>query len=316
MKCFSLIFLFLFVFIFPSICSAANIILESVELSEYYTVKVSIQGLGSTSCKTKTCYLQGMFTSATGSPRYFGFTFGQKDWFPYIGSPEQEYIKTNFIPFDTSPEGSWSGVVRLSLDKDDPDYKGSGQYIIKVKRYTGESSSPASDEINLLTINVSDPTPTTTASPTQAPTAETAPTATIATPTSAPTIRLTATSTVTTIPTATRTITAPPTTTPTQKTTPNTVTPASNPAENQGGTVDTNSIPEEVLGSSTSSAEINLIISSDEPVASPSPTLVLKNTQKYKLASTLGIGVTVISFGVLFLRFKGLKYINAFKKVS
>ena len=132
-----------FYLLIPTSIFAAQINLELLDSKDYYTLAVSISGLERTSCKDKTCYLQGMFTLASGSPHYFGYTFGQLDWYPYVSSPQPDFIKNNFVPIDATPEGSWSGIVRLSLDKDDSDFKGSGQYLIKIKRYTGDSTSAA-----------------------------------------------------------------------------------------------------------------------------------------------------------------------------
>lgn len=234
-----------------------------------------------------------MFTSAYGSPKYFGFTFGQNDWFLYDGSPEKDFIKTNFVPFDTSPDGSWSGVLRLRPDKDDPDYKGPGEYIIKVKRYTGESTSAATDDFNQLIVNLSEPTPT--------------PTAVIESPSE--TVSATPTNTLTPSPIAIRT----PTPSLTQIKTP-TPTPIKTPTPEPKASVSptqlltpTSIMGREVLGDSTSSAEINLNILS----ATPSVTVKKDGKEQphstsyfYRNLAGFGVLLSSISAGALYLRHK------------
>ena len=295
MKYFSLIPAFLIFLIISSKVFAANISISLLEQSDYFSIGVDISGLEKTTCKDKTCYLQGMFTLATGSPKYFGYTFGQNDWFPYVGSPEKEYIKSNFIPFETGPEGSWSGVVRLSINKDDPDYKGTGKYLIKIRRYTGESTSAATDDVNQLTVDITETAPLLTPTPTILNTTTTTPTQT-------------STPTVTTIPSSapTRNITASTTISSTPKS-------ATTPSQQEDVT-NRQSNSEKILGDSTDSTqeaavEINLFSYASTPASKTSEYIPDTSTsnKRLKYLAISGAIVTLISGGSLYLRLRGAK---------
>ena len=267
----------MFLLVSPDVVFAADINLDLLDQSDYLTINVSISGLERSSCKGTTCYLQGMFTSTQGSPKYFGYTFGQSDWFVYDGSPEKEFIKSNFVPFETSLEGSWSGVIRLKPDKDDPDYKGPGEYLIKVRRYTGESTGPASDDINLLTVNLNEPTPTPAATNTPSPSPTVLPT-----PTKAPTVSITPTQVITKTPTAVNTPT-PTQPTPTQVSSP-LPTPSSGTAE-------------AVLGESTDSASYltNLDSPTPSPIIDKTSKIGSKTSGSFKGLAIAGIILSTIS---------------------
>lgn len=277
-------FLFaLFFLIFPQKVFAASINLELIDQSDYYTVKVNISGLERTTCKSKTCYLQAMFTQKNTTPRYFGFTFGQQDWFQYQSKPEPDFIKSNFIPLDAGPDGNWSGIVRASVDKDDSDYHGSGEYEIKVKRYTGESTSAATDDTTPISITISDTAydeahtvVETTQTPTPTPTSTSATTSTI-TPSSAPTSS----------------------STPTPTSVSSKIVSLSEPEDTA-----INSLLSEVLGASTTSADINLFVTEITPTptissSDPSPT-------NYKYLSLTGLLIALVSGASLYFKnFRG-----------
>lgn len=189
---------------------------QNITQNEELSISITISGL--TSCTT--CYLQAAFTSATGSPRYLGYTqHNGGNWYQYISSPSPDTIQSSFFSFQPLG-GSWTGTLKAKVDPQDSNYSGSGQYTVKVTRYTGNSSSgPTSD--NTFSVNVIDNTPSST--PTPAPTNTPAPTSTpTKTPTPAPTSKPAATSnpkpanTATPAPTAKAT----PTNTPTSTVTP------------------------------------------------------------------------------------------------
>jgi hypothetical protein len=163
----AIIFLSLLCYSQPITAHAGHISLELLEQQDYLTLQVNITGLERTTCKDKTCYLQALITHSLESPRYFGYTLGQNDWFAYISKPEPQFIRDNFPGFNANPEGSWSGMLRVALDQDSSHFKGSGTYHIRVRRYTGESSSPATDELDTLAIQYHLPeiTPTSTTAP-------------------------------------------------------------------------------------------------------------------------------------------------------
>lgn len=138
-------------------------------------VDVSLSGLTSSSCPTGSCYLQGAFTAQSGNPRYFGFTKNHLgEFYEYDGTPDTTYIKSTFFAFPF--QASWSGKLILKSNPNHPDYKGPGQYNLKVWRYTGNSSSPAGDPSNVLSVDITGPTPTFTPTPTSKSTNSPAPT--------------------------------------------------------------------------------------------------------------------------------------------
>ncbi|TRZ44714.1 hypothetical protein D4S03_11915 [bacterium] len=292
-----ILFLFLFVFLFPKSVSAANINLKLFNQSDYLTIDVNITNLGKTDCKDKTCYLQGMFTSASRPSNFFGFTFGKEDWFPYVTSPDVNFIKSNFVTFDTSPDGSWSGIIRLRPDKDDSGYKGPGDYLVKVKRYIGgENGNAATDDINQLIVNLSEPKPTPlpTANPTTAPAQITTSTPT-KTPTSTPTKTLTPTLAKTPTPTPTKT----PTQTPTQTSTP---TPTKKPTVTPTIAIPTlSSTVSGVLGESTNSASLSAEVT-DEIMATPTIENKINKPTNYKTPFFIGIFLAISSGALLYFR--------------
>jgi hypothetical protein len=159
--------------------------------NEEIIADIQVSGLTGTSCSESRCYLQGMLT-APDTTRYFGFTADNSGgWYEYIGSPEVEYIKSNFFYFEPI-EGSWSGKLKIKNNPTDLDYSGPGQYWLKVRRYSGKSTSYAG-ESNTLTVDLVSTAPTSTPTPTASPTP---------TPTANPTVKPSVTPVPTVKPTA------------------------------------------------------------------------------------------------------------------
>ena len=121
---------------------------------------------------TTNYYLQGTLRSQSSS-KYFGETQNNRgDWIDYVSSPEKEYVTSNFFVTDVK-NASWSGMVKLRFKLDDPTYVGPGPYDLKLRRFTGGSSSSAGDSNTLsvnLTVTLPTPTPSPSPSPTLAPT--------------------------------------------------------------------------------------------------------------------------------------------------
>lgn len=119
-------------------------------------------------------YLQGVMRSQASS-KYFGETQNNKgDWIDYVSSPEKEFIASNFFLTDIK-NATWSGTIKLRFKLDDPNYLGPGLYDLKLRRFTGGSTSSAG-ESNTLTINLSAALPTPTPSPSPSPTSNATPT--------------------------------------------------------------------------------------------------------------------------------------------
>lgn len=108
-------------------------------------------------------YLSGAFKKADGT-RYFGLTKISSNWVKYESS---NYL--NQYKITTDGGGNWTGVLEVKPDTADSDYKGTGDYIFKVSRYTANGSQTWSDESTIEIISTEseqDETLTNTTSPT------------------------------------------------------------------------------------------------------------------------------------------------------
>jgi len=172
----SAIFLFL-----PKKVLAAAITISSPSITnDEVTINVSVIDLSSSSCPNIKCFLQGMFTQSTSNPQYFGYTQNNfLTWYEYTGSPEQSYIQSTFFYFEPQ-QATWSGQLKVKNNPQDPDYKGPGDYFLRVRRYTGNSSSSTSETSNDLTVQLTYmlPTPIPTEEPEEDSTSESTPTPT------------------------------------------------------------------------------------------------------------------------------------------
>jgi len=211
-------------------------------------------------------YLQGTLR-AVGSSYYFGQTQNNNsNWIDYVSSPDASYITGNFFVTDIQ-DASWSGKIRLRFASDDPQYKGPGDYELKLRRFTGGSSNSAGDS-NMLIISLSEPTPT-------------------------PTPTATTTSTSTPTPTPTPTPTLAPSPTPSPKPSPKSAKPTPSPSDDPEGTV---------AGVHVDSVELALGDSSPtpSPSSSPGPTSLTLNRDRARVALFVGAGLIVLSVGGFF----------------
>ena len=200
-KLFWIIFIFILI-VFPKPAFAtisftiANPIISGEDEIE---VDTSISGLTSSSCSTSGCYLQAEIRIPDNTKDYFGFTYNNSgEYVDYFSSPSSiDEIKSKLFNF-TPVSGAWSGKLRLKNNPEDGNYLGPGQYSIKFRRFSGNSTSSTSDS-NVLAVNLSMPlptaTPTLTLTPTPVPTDTPTPTLK-PTPTSKPTSTSTPTPTL------------------------------------------------------------------------------------------------------------------------
>lgn len=153
----------LFALIIPSHVSAIDLTIKDPVISDLtITLSASLSA-------TSNYYLQGTLRSQSSS-KYFGETQNNRgDWIDYVSSPEKEYITSNFFLTDVK-NATWSGTLNMRFKLDDPNYLGPGPYDLKLRRFTGNGTSPAG-ESNTLTITLAAnlPTPTPTPSPTPSP---------------------------------------------------------------------------------------------------------------------------------------------------
>ncbi|MBI3956314.1 hypothetical protein HY339_03590 [Candidatus Gottesmanbacteria bacterium] len=195
----------IFAFSLPFSVYAIEFTVGNPQISgQQITVDVSLSGVSSSNCPSAKCYLQGVLRSVESS-YYFGETQNNKGvWIEYVSKPEKEFITENFPAIDIV-DASWSGQLKIQYKADDPNYKGPGTHDLKVRRFTGGSSSYAGEAaatVNLITALPQTPTPT--PQPTAAPTPTPAPTKS-PTPTPTKTPTLTSTPTPTSQPTPTET---------------------------------------------------------------------------------------------------------------
>lgn len=193
----SLLLPFFFALLFTTSVDAIEFTVSNPQISgQEIAIDVSLSGVTSSNCPSAKCYLQGILRAAD-STYYFGETLNNKGvWIDYISSPEKEYITENFFAVEIVGS-SWSGQLKVRYKSDDSRYKGPGTYDLKVRRYTGGSSSSAGEAATTVSLTAAipqsptaTPTPQSTSSPT--PTSTPKPTAT-STPTPTPTKQATPT---------------------------------------------------------------------------------------------------------------------------
>lgn len=92
-----------------------------------------------------TFYLKGAFKKE-GSSNYFGQTLVGNEW---VGNSEK-YSKQLKITTDSS--GNWEGEIKVKPDPEDSGFKGTGDYIFKIARYSDTGSGPIWS--NELTIKI------------------------------------------------------------------------------------------------------------------------------------------------------------------
>lgn len=174
---------------FPVRVRAVDLLISNPEVNGF---EISVSASLSASANY---YLQGTLRSQSSS-KYFGETANNRgDWVDYLSSPEKEYITSNFFVTDVK-NASWSGQIKLRFKADDPNYQGPGLYDLKLRRFTGGSTSSAGDS-NTLTLTLSQalptpsptPTPSPSPSPYPSPTPTPTPSAVTAIPTPIPSLK-------------------------------------------------------------------------------------------------------------------------------
>ena len=267
----------LYFFLLPqNILAAISLQISNItQHDSYYSLDAVVSGVSSSSA----CFVQVALT-APDVTRYFGKTWSSKgEWFSYVSSPEKEYISENFIKLDNDVVTQ----IIFNPDPEDSDYKGPGEYTIRLKRFTGGSTSSAGDS-NILSLTLSEPTPT-------------------AAPTPTPTQEITATQTPTSTPTPTPTPTpapaAPtptPTLTPTLKNTPTSIATKSSSKT----TTDTPSTQSSVLSASDSAMVSDFAVSLKEAnIVTPSKAPRLSNSKNMFF---FGLFIATSSGSLLYFR--------------
>lgn len=114
--------------------SAQNAITDTEEM----TISVSLDLSSSTA--NNTYYLRGAFYKE-GTTQYFGFTINNQG--DAYNGPFSDCQKLYEITVDA--EGNWTGEIKVKADPDDSAFEGSGDYLLKVSRYTTSCSNTWAD---------------------------------------------------------------------------------------------------------------------------------------------------------------------------
>ena len=259
-----LLFFWLFfpVVVFATISFTIN---NPVREGDYFIVDASLSGIASTSA-----FVQGMFT-ATNSSSYFGFTWGQnEEWVNYVGNTNKDFIIQN-LPI---LQRNISQKIWVRPNYTDSAYKGPGDYLLKLKRYTGASDNSTGDDA-VVTVTLTEPLPTPTPTPTEEPTNSPEPTS-VSTP----------------IPTKT------PTPTPTTTKSP---TISSTPTIPKASIASLSATISGVLGDSTDSASFFDQNTGDSTATSSTEPRLIKSTN-YKIPFFIGLTLAAIAAGLLYFR--------------
>jgi hypothetical protein len=114
-------------------------------------VELSLQGQDN-----KKYFLEGALKKDDGSS-YFGLTFNDSDWVAYTSS---NFSSLKVITTDSN--GNWSGSLKFKVDSLSSDYKGSGNYVFQVKRFTEAGSNSWLDTSATIAITAVEPSPSPT----------------------------------------------------------------------------------------------------------------------------------------------------------
>ncbi|MBI4990743.1 hypothetical protein HZB96_01460 [Candidatus Gottesmanbacteria bacterium] len=163
MMIFLIIILF---FVFPTSIFAASITLNDgtpttiSDFNQEYQVNVS---LSINADDGTVYYLRGSFYQS-GTNNYCGYTWNGSSWFNGPYSSNEGWKNLLQVTISSS---SASAILKAKLDSNDNACKDSGNYNLKVQRFTqGGSGTFDPQNEQSLTVNIPTPTPTVTPSPT------------------------------------------------------------------------------------------------------------------------------------------------------
>lgn len=136
------------VFAAVSIINISTTTINTVD--DVITITATASGL-----QNNTQYMQVLFSKDSGG--YLGLTKNlQDEWYQYKSSPTTTDFSTYFYSF-TPSGGGWSGDIQAKIDTSDSDYKGPGNYTVKLAKYLSSSSPTYSTNTFSITVNIAPP---------------------------------------------------------------------------------------------------------------------------------------------------------------
>lgn len=153
------IFFFIFLYIPNSVYAAFDFATSSQTIADTEELTISVTLDLSSSTGGNTYFLRGAFFEE-GTTKYFGYTIDNQQS-PYNG-PYSACQNLYQVTVDES--GDWSGDFKVKADPESSYFKGSGEYLFKVGRYTSGCSLSWADsdpvKISITQTVFPDPTPT------------------------------------------------------------------------------------------------------------------------------------------------------------
>ncbi|MDP3948226.1 MAG: lamin tail domain-containing protein [bacterium] len=116
---------------------------SQINSDQSFSVKIT---LSMPSSANTDYYLKGAFKKSDGT-RYLGLTKKDSEWVEYGDDYSDQYKIT------TDSSGNWNGSIEVKPDTLDNDYKGSGDYIFKIGRFTSSGSGPTWSNDTTIKIN-------------------------------------------------------------------------------------------------------------------------------------------------------------------
>ena len=142
---------------------------ERVKAEDSFEVEVTFVGSKS-GCGNKLYYLVGLLI-AEGENKLFGLTENNAgEWIDKVELPSRSFA------FTASPEGTWSGKLRVKAKLDDEGFLGAGTYLLRIDRFTAtgttkaESSNVVTLQFDYVSPSTPTPIPSITPQPTPTPT--------------------------------------------------------------------------------------------------------------------------------------------------
>lgn len=147
---------FIFLAVTPALAVSVTMSTPSASFDQNQELEIDVL-LSCNNCADS--YLRGVLYETGDS--YFGLTLNNNQERVGVSSDRTKYYK---VAKEELVESTWSGKIKLTVDRDNPFYKGPGNYSVKVGRYTASSGSSATWS-DAYFVNITGPTPSQSPSP-------------------------------------------------------------------------------------------------------------------------------------------------------